>query len=110
MQKEEENIYVALTYDHLNATAIMDRVKSPKAGAVVLFAGMTYPTKQKCSILIHYRHNAGYIRRQTRQATPVHSLYPSGTANATLHSSQDQREAFLDSDRYDPPTRRRSHR
>lgn len=36
----EEQCYVALTYDHLDAKAIMDRVRSPKAGAIVLFAGM----------------------------------------------------------------------
>jgi molybdopterin synthase catalytic subunit len=36
----EPNIYVSLTYDPLDASAAMARVKSPKAGAVVLFAGM----------------------------------------------------------------------
>lgn len=34
-----DNVYVSLTYDPLDATAAMGRVKSPKAGAVVLFAG-----------------------------------------------------------------------
>ncbi|KAI1025621.1 hypothetical protein LB503_006790 [Fusarium chuoi] len=37
----EQNCYVALTHDHLNAQAIMDRVRSPSAGAIVLFAGTT---------------------------------------------------------------------
>lgn len=36
----EQDVYVSLTYDELNAKHMMDRVKSPKAGAVVLFAGM----------------------------------------------------------------------
>jgi molybdopterin synthase catalytic subunit len=36
---EEDGVYVALTHDTLNAVAIMDKVRSPKAGAVVLFAG-----------------------------------------------------------------------
>ena len=35
----DANIYVSLTYDPLDATAMLARVKSPKAGAVVLFAG-----------------------------------------------------------------------
>lgn len=35
----EPDVYVSLTYDELNAKTTMDRVKSPKAGAVVLFAG-----------------------------------------------------------------------
>lgn len=35
----EGDVYVSLTYDELDAKAMMDRVKSPKAGAVVLFAG-----------------------------------------------------------------------
>ncbi|EWG39441.1 molybdopterin synthase catalytic subunit [Fusarium verticillioides 7600] len=37
----EQKCYVALTHDHLNAQAIMDRVRSPSAGAIVLFAGTT---------------------------------------------------------------------
>lgn len=39
----EQDVYVSLTYDELDAKSIMDRVKSPKAGAVVLFAGTTAP-------------------------------------------------------------------
>jgi molybdopterin synthase catalytic subunit len=35
----EDSRYVALTYDVLDAKPIMDRVRSPKAGAIVLFAG-----------------------------------------------------------------------
>ena len=34
-----ESVYVSLTYDELDASKAMARVKSPKAGAVVLFAG-----------------------------------------------------------------------
>ncbi|RSL38605.1 Molybdopterin synthase catalytic subunit [Fusarium sp. AF-6] len=37
----DEGCHVALTHDHLNAQAIMDRVRSPSAGAIVLFAGTT---------------------------------------------------------------------
>lgn len=36
----EDNCYVALTNDHLNAQQIMDKVRSPAAGAIVLFAGI----------------------------------------------------------------------
>ena len=39
---EEQNVYVSLTYDELNAKTTMDRVKSPKAGAVVLFSGKDF--------------------------------------------------------------------
>lgn len=35
----EQDVYVSLTYDELDAKYTMDRVKSPKAGAVVLFSG-----------------------------------------------------------------------
>ena len=35
----EEGCFVALTYDHLQIQDIMDRVRSPQAGAIVLFAG-----------------------------------------------------------------------
>ncbi|WQF82872.1 Putative molybdopterin biosynthesis MoaE [Colletotrichum destructivum] len=36
--------YVALTYDLLDATSIMNRVRSPQAGAIVLFSGTTRDT------------------------------------------------------------------
>jgi len=36
-----KGIYVALTHDHLDPAAIMDKVRSPSAGAIVLFAGTT---------------------------------------------------------------------
>jgi len=44
MYKEDENIHVELTHDHLDVNSVMNRVKSPKAGAIVLFAG-TLPKK-----------------------------------------------------------------
>ncbi|TVY36555.1 Molybdopterin synthase catalytic subunit [Lachnellula subtilissima] len=37
----EGTCFVALTKDHLDAKSVMDRVRSPKAGAIVLFAGTT---------------------------------------------------------------------
>lgn len=36
---EQPNVYVSLTYDPLDTGTAVSRVKSPKAGAVVLFAG-----------------------------------------------------------------------
>ncbi|KAI9833287.1 MAG: hypothetical protein M1819_003681 [Sarea resinae] len=38
---EKDNLHVSLTYDHLDVASIVDQVKSPKAGAIVLFAGTT---------------------------------------------------------------------
>ncbi len=35
----EGSCYVALAHDHLNSQQIMDKVRSPEAGAIVLFAG-----------------------------------------------------------------------
>ncbi|KAL3420235.1 Molybdopterin synthase catalytic subunit [Phlyctema vagabunda] len=40
-KREEDGCFVALTHDHLDAQSTMDRVRSPKAGAIVLFAGTT---------------------------------------------------------------------
>jgi molybdopterin synthase catalytic subunit len=45
----EEDCYVALTHNHLNAQAIMDRVRSPSAGAIVLFAGKFPSLIFRCS-------------------------------------------------------------
>lgn len=40
---EEENIHVEITYDHLDVNSVISKVKSPKAGAIVLFAGKPTP-------------------------------------------------------------------
>lgn len=40
---QEDNCYTALTSDVLDIKASMDRVRSPKAGAIVLFAGKQLP-------------------------------------------------------------------
>lgn len=37
--EEDPQIFVSLTHDPLSITALVDRVRSPKAGAIVLFAG-----------------------------------------------------------------------
>ena len=37
----EDGLFVSLTYEPLSPTTIMDLVRSPEAGAIVLFAGTT---------------------------------------------------------------------
>ncbi|KAI9784495.1 MAG: Molybdopterin synthase catalytic subunit [Peltula sp. TS41687] len=41
LSRAKGSIYVALTHAPLDLQSIMDRVRSPKAGAIVLFAGTT---------------------------------------------------------------------
>ncbi|KAF3765029.1 Molybdopterin biosynthesis MoaE [Cryphonectria parasitica EP155] len=43
-ERHEPGIYVALTRNVLDPKSIMDRVRSPEAGAIVLFAGTTRDT------------------------------------------------------------------
>jgi molybdopterin synthase catalytic subunit len=38
---EDDRVFVSLTNDPLNPSQIMDLVRSPEAGAIVLFAGTT---------------------------------------------------------------------
>jgi hypothetical protein len=40
MSLSEPNIHVELTHSHLDVLHIMNMVKSPEAGAIVLFAGI----------------------------------------------------------------------
>lgn len=40
-----DGCYVALTNDLLNVQAVMDRVRSPQAGAIVIFAGELDPQR-----------------------------------------------------------------
>ena len=59
MAKElwEDGCYVALTHDHLDAKAMMDRVRSPKAGAIVLFAGIVNQIPMRALIDILRYHS-----------------------------------------------------
>jgi molybdopterin synthase catalytic subunit len=41
---QEGNCYVALTHDQLDSTSMINRVRSPKAGAILLFAGKVLPS------------------------------------------------------------------
>ncbi|PIA97486.1 Molybdopterin synthase catalytic subunit [Cercospora beticola] len=49
-REDEENVYVSLTHDALDASKQMARVKSAKAGAVVLFAGCTRDSFNKKAV------------------------------------------------------------
>lgn len=41
LSREEGPVYVSLTHEPLDITSIINHVRSPKAGAIVLFAGTT---------------------------------------------------------------------
>ena len=41
---EEQGVRAELTYNLLDGLSIMNTVRSPQAGAIVLFAGMLSPT------------------------------------------------------------------
>lgn len=40
-ERQEPGLYIALTHAPLDAKTLLDRVRSPEAGAIVLFAGTT---------------------------------------------------------------------
>lgn len=42
---QDHEVHVSLTYEKLDPTAVIEKVKSDKAGAVLLFAGMFSPIK-----------------------------------------------------------------
>ena len=72
-QLQDEGSYVALTHDHLNAQSIMDRVRSPQAGAIVLFAGepTSHCFNQTSICLIPHRYDSGQLCWEACQGTAV---------------------------------------
>ena len=60
---QEDNLLVELTYDYLNVNASMNKVKSPKAGAIVIFAGMSIHIYQVVCVerlnVERFRDNSG---------------------------------------------------
>jgi molybdopterin synthase catalytic subunit len=67
---EEENIHVELTHDNLDVISIISKVKSPKAGAIVLFAGNP-PTPNRISQNLQYRILMAVLSNQAQHE--IHS-------------------------------------
>lgn len=89
---ELSSVYVSLTYDPLDATALMARVKSPKAGAVVLFAGTlgiaTRVTRIYQAKYYHFsdRLHAGLFRFQDCYSSIILDLCAISVEVVTEHS------------------------
>jgi molybdopterin synthase catalytic subunit len=91
---EEENIRVELTYDHLDAQSIINRVKSPKAGAVVLFAGSL--ALALALLISHYIDRTIGCTRDTFDSKPVkhlqYSAYPALALATMMKIAKEMKE------------------
>ena len=109
---EEDCISVALTHDKLNPLTIMASVKSPKAGAIVLFAGnsppIPHPTSKRSKKAT--RHHPRQLRQQARHTSRIHLLPAARAPNNAFNRTQRARKALPDSHQHDPPAGCRSHR
>lgn len=92
MHRQDEGVYVQLTEDHLDVSSVMARVKSPDAGAVVLFAGKpllipTVATTQKNfpTLNIPFLASRFSLNASISTASPG-PCHPSRCANAS-HTS-----------------------
>jgi molybdopterin synthase catalytic subunit len=47
----DDGCYIALTHEHLDYKDVVDRVRSPKAGAIVIFAGIQRALPRTMSIV-----------------------------------------------------------
>ncbi|EPS37150.1 hypothetical protein H072_9245 [Dactylellina haptotyla CBS 200.50] len=80
---EGNGSYVGLTYDKLDITASVDRVRSPKAGAVVLFIGTTRDNFEGKSVTtLEY---TTYVPLALRSLSAIVSSLKS-TVNPSLHA------------------------
>jgi molybdopterin synthase catalytic subunit len=66
-----EGCFVGLTHDHLNVQQVMDKVRSPAAGAIVLFAGMSFWTLLGN---VTYLHKSTGTTRDSFNGKPVKEL------------------------------------
>ncbi|KAI9767358.1 MAG: Molybdopterin synthase catalytic subunit [Geoglossum simile] len=71
--KEGEYVHVELTHDPLDIQTAVNRVKSPKAGAIVLFAGQQFPLAP-----VTYHNSPIGTTRDSFESRPVlHLTYTS---------------------------------
>ena len=80
-RQQEESISVALTHDILDPLSIMAEVKSPKAGAIVLFAGRLSTHLQPPLLLRATRYHTRQLRRKARHTSRVYLLSATGSPN-----------------------------
>lgn len=76
MAKElhEEDCYVALTHNHLDVKAMMDRVRNPKAGAIVLFAGNGIRKSIKTTHLTSLRYDSRQLSWKRSERASIYVL------------------------------------
>jgi len=53
MSLDDDCVYVELTEKHLDVMSVMNRVRSPKAGAIVFFAGMSFDSRIRNKANLH---------------------------------------------------------
>ena len=53
MSLDEDCFHVELTEKHLDVMSIMNRVRSPKAGAIVFFAGVPFDPRIRNQVHLH---------------------------------------------------------
>lgn len=106
---EDDGCFVALTHDTLDAKAMMDKVRSPTAGAIVLFAGTSLPTV-KSDLAKPSRNNSRQLRRQAGQRPPIHILRTPCSTNHALNLQRHENQVLASIDRHDAPPRYRSYR
>lgn len=70
----EDGCYVALSHDYLDAKSMMDRVRSPKAGAIVLFAGKIDWLSVRGLVLTVSRHNTRQFCWKASQGASIYIL------------------------------------
>lgn len=85
----ENGCYVALTHEHLQVQETMDRVRSPQAGAIVLFAGeSTSPSLSAFMALCHLRYSKSLLllgtTRDNFAGKPVRELQYSAYTSMAL--------------------------
>lgn len=108
---QDGDCYVALTHDHLDASSIMNRVRSPKAGAIVLFAGIFIqpPILTRLTYLTPRRNNPRQLRRQTRERAPIHILRAPCSSIHAFNMQIRPSQTLSHIDRYDTPSRCRPY-
>ena len=109
---QEDGCYVALTPEPLSVQDIMNRVRRPDAGAIVMFAGEgSGPTAVSgAPLTLEHRHHQGQLWREARQRTALLGLPGVGTPQHDGDCKGPVCQTLPQSHCHGPPAGRGAHR
>ena len=110
---QEGNAYVEITHHTLDMTLVVNKVRKPQAGAIVLFAGMQHLksiSSISLNLIDHYRNNARQLRWEAGKGTTILCICSSRSEKHAIYMSLRKGKVWPNWNFHGPSVRCCAHR